>query len=941
MRRPLPGAGPRARTALLATTALLAAALAAPAAATVATAADTRGAAGARAADAGTAGATLPFAPWEAEAGTPTGGAAVVALTAAPTTPYSSAALEASGHAYVHLAATGQGVRWTNGTGGPVSAINVRESIPDSATGGGTTATLNLYVDGVFRQALNLNSRQSWFYEGGDGHYNGSNQNAADGDPRDFFDEAHTFVTGAPIAPGSTVELRKDAANTAAYYDIDVLDAENPPPPAARPAGSLSITDCGAVASTAPTNGSAVPDAVDSTAAIQSCIDQAQAQQRTLWIPPGTFYLRGTTGLTARDITIVGAGQWYSTVYRDIPLPNRTPLAALFNLTSTHVQGFHLDSNSTSRETVDGGGGAMDTTGTNWSADGIWSQHVESGYWASGTGGSVRNARVTAVWADGINVNNVSLGNSVGSDITADNNFVRGTGDDGMAVNSVNYNTDGNGNRTYYTPMARITMTHNTIVAPWGGKGIGVYGGSGHLIEHNLVSDTARYIGLGAGRFGVNGSDLLGATLNANTVVRSGGNGYGQGQPALHVGNGGDGQNTGVVDHVTVTGNTVLNALYDGVGLSASTNTLMRGNTVTAPGRNGFVVAPPFYPAPTGSATLTDNTVTGLSAAGATAYRNNSPAFTVTASGNSWGSGTGNPEAPYGGSPAAIPGTVQAEDYDTGGPGTGYFVNTVNGTANGYRADGVDLEVVTDTGGGYGLGWTSGGQWQRYTVDVATAGTYTVTLRYAAPAAVTGALHLANGTGADLTGAVTLPATGDWQTWGDATARLTLPAGRQVLTLVQDTGGWNLNHLRFAGTSTPPATDLAAGRPTAESSHADVYGSGNLTDGNRNSYWESANNALPQWAQVDLGTARQVSRAVLRLPAGWGARTQTLTLLGSTDGTAFTPLKSSSAYLFDPAADNTVTLAFPAAQVRYVRVQVTGNTGWPAGQLSELQLWQQ
>ena len=49
--------------------------------------------------------------------------------------------------------------------------------------------------------------------------------------------------------------------------------------------------------------------------------------------------------------------------------------------------------------------------------------------------------------------------------------------------------------------------------------------------------------------------------------------------------------------------------------------------------------------------------------------------------------------------------------------------------------------------------------------------------------------------------------------------------------------------------------DLAAGRATAESSHTQNYGSGNAVDGDASSYWESANNALPQWVQVDLGTA--------------------------------------------------------------------------------------
>jgi hypothetical protein len=145
------------------------------------------------AATASVAGATTPFTSYEAEAGTLGGGAAAVSLTAAPTSQFSSAALEASGHAYVHLAGTGQSVQWTNNTGQLITAISVRESIPDSASGGGITATLDLYVDGVFRQALNFNSKQSWLYEGNN-NYNGNDQNPADGNPRVFFDESHTFV---------------------------------------------------------------------------------------------------------------------------------------------------------------------------------------------------------------------------------------------------------------------------------------------------------------------------------------------------------------------------------------------------------------------------------------------------------------------------------------------------------------------------------------------------------------------------------------------------------------------------------------------------------------------------------------------------------------------------------------------------------------------------
>ena len=167
----------------------------------------------------------------------------------------------------------------------------------------------------------------------------------------------------------------------------------------------------------------------------------------------------------------------------------------------------------------------------------------------------------------------------------------------------------------------------------------------------------------------------------------------------------------------------------------------------------------------------------------------------------STGGGGGTPppgEAPYGGTAAAVPGTVQAENYDTGGQGVAYNVTAVNGSANSYRSDGVDLEATTDAGGGYDLGWTATGQWFKYTVNVATAGTYALSLRLAAPTAVTNALQIDNAAGTDLTGVITAPATGGWQDWTTVTANITLPAGVQTLTVDQDSPGWNINYLTFA-----------------------------------------------------------------------------------------------------------------------------------------------
>jgi len=80
---------------------------------------------------------------------------------------------------------------------------------------------------------------------------------------------------------------------------------------------------------------------------------------------------------------------------------------------------------------------------------------------------------------------------------------------------------------------------------------------------------------------------------------------------------------------------------------------------------------------------------------------------------------------------------------------------------------------------------------------------------------------------------------------------------------------------------------------------------------------------------------------VMDLPpsTSWGTRTQTITIQGSTDGSTYSTLAASAGYTFNPSTGNTVTVTFSAAQVRYVKLTFTANTAWPAGQLSELQVY--
>ncbi|MFC8870351.1 discoidin domain-containing protein [Streptomyces sp. NPDC057148] len=132
--------------------------------------------------------------------------------------------------------------------------------------------------------------------------------------------------------------------------------------------------------------------------------------------------------------------------------------------------------------------------------------------------------------------------------------------------------------------------------------------------------------------------------------------------------------------------------------------------------------------------------------------------------------------------------------------------------------------------------------------------------------------------------------------------------------------------------------NIAVGDPTAASSSHGEYGAANITDGNQGSYWQSGGGSLPQWVQTDLGATERIDEVVLRLPAGWESRDQTLSVQGSADGTSFSTLKSSAEYTFSPGSGNTVAVSFPATRTRYVRINVTANTGWQAAQLSELEV---
>ncbi len=143
---------------------------------------------------------------------------------------------------------------------------------------------------------------------------------------------------------------------------------------------------------------------------------------------------------------------------------------------------------------------------------------------------------------------------------------------------------------------------------------------------------------------------------------------------------------------------------------------------------------------------------------------------------------------PFTGTPIALPGTIQAENYDKGGEGVAYHDTTAGNSGGVYRSDGVDIKVTTDSSGSYNIKSVRATEWLNYSVSVTSAGTYTVDFRIAS-SGTGGTVHVMLD-GTNVTGSVALPDTGGWDTWKTVSKTgVALSAGAHVLKLVIDANG--------------------------------------------------------------------------------------------------------------------------------------------------------
>lgn len=126
------------------------------------------------------------------------------------------------------------------------------------------------------------------------------------------------------------------------------------------------------------------------------------------------------------------------------------------------------------------------------------------------------------------------------------------------------------------------------------------------------------------------------------------------------------------------------------------------------------------------------------------------------------------------GSPIAVPGRVEAENY--------------------YAMSGISLEPTTDIGGGENVGWISNGDWMKYYLDTQTAGKYEITARIAG---YVGGTLMLDFPSQNKSYSLTYQPTDGWQIWQNFTTTLDLEAGLHTFKVQATTDGFNINYYDF------------------------------------------------------------------------------------------------------------------------------------------------
>lgn len=148
-----------------------------------------------------------------------------------------------------------------------------------------------------------------------------------------------------------------------------------------------------------------------------------------------------------------------------------------------------------------------------------------------------------------------------------------------------------------------------------------------------------------------------------------------------------------------------------------------------------------------------------------------------------------------------IPGKIEAEDYDKGGNGRGFYDTDISNESSLYRADNAGLDTA---GGATVYGWVTEGDWLRYTVEVPGSEKMTVSARVASAgdnanfSLLLDEKEIAN---------FNVPNTGDWKTFKEVTDTLDgISEGKHVLKLKVGKPYFNVDWIEFSPVSTQRIT---------------------------------------------------------------------------------------------------------------------------------------
>jgi alpha-1,3-glucanase-like protein len=413
----------------------------------------------------------------------------------------------------IKLSQTGQYVEfnareWANG-------LVVRYSIPDTPTGGGFDSTISLYKNGVFVQKLAVTSKYSWLY----GFYSWTN-NPADGSTRNFYDEVR--LLGINVAPNDTIRLEKDASDTSPYYIVTLADLEQVPPPGTIPRGNdwLNVKN--------PPYNATGNGVVDDSAAIDACIKDAITQHKKVFIPAGNYLVThditstipGDLGL--HDVTIQGAGMWYTNLVGDPTLytDQTRRVRVIGGGSNVHLADFAIQGKLNYRSDPEENDGLFGSYGTGSTIVRVWVEHTKVGCWPSNSNGLIIfDCRMRDLIADGYNLN-VGMRHTLVTNCTA-----RGTGDDSFAIwPTTPQITQAIPPVQVYSPGYN-TIDHCTAGLNFVASGGAIYGAPGNKITNCLFEDIP--VGCGiliSGLFGEGTNYFSGTTTVADCdLIRTGG----------------------------------------------------------------------------------------------------------------------------------------------------------------------------------------------------------------------------------------------------------------------------------------------------------------------------------------------------------------------------------------------------------------------------------